>query len=90
MVMGRDEIENRFGSHPPTSVTAHKHETVKKGFISFAEFLDDILPDGRAKSTAFTQLQQASMWSNFAVAEMAPVAKPRTYRVTDDSDSNTK
>lgn len=73
MPVGKDDIRNRFGYHAGTSRTAPKHEVIREAYIAFAEFLDDQLPDGRAKSTAFTNLQQSSMWSNFAIAETAPV-----------------
>lgn len=78
MSLGKDEINHRFGYHPGTSVTIPKHAQVREAYKAFAEFLDLILPDGRAKSTAFTNLQQSSMWANFGVAELAPVENPPT------------
>ena len=77
MALGSDEIEHRFGFHPATSVTAPKHDNVRSAFIAFAEYLDNILPDGRAKSTSFTKLQEAAMWANYGVAELAPVVTER-------------
>ena len=76
MSLGREAIEHRFGFHPGTGVTIPKHEKVRAGFMDFAEFLDLVLPDGEAKDMVIVKLQEASMWSNFAVAEMAPVVKP--------------
>lgn len=78
MPLGRDEIEHRFGFHAGTSVTIPKHEQVREAYKAFAEFLDGVLPDGRAKSTAFTKLQESSMWANYGVAELAPVVPPKT------------
>lgn len=75
MSLGSEEINHRFGFHAGTSVTIPKHEQVREGFKSFAEFLDLVLPDGRAKSTAFTKLQESSMWANFGIAELAPLVE---------------
>lgn len=76
MSIGKDEILNRWGYHPSTEVTIDKHESVRRCYITFAEYLDEILPDGDAKDEAFKILQQSSMWSNFAIAETAPVVAP--------------
>ena len=82
MPLGKEEIQNRFGYHQGTGVTMPQHERVREAYIMFAEFLDEVLPDGRAKSTAFTNLQQSSMWANFGVAEQAPLATKRGYITT--------
>jgi hypothetical protein len=77
MPVGSDEIRHRWGYHPGTSVTIPKHEQVREAYIAFAEFLDRVLPDGRAKSTCMTNLQQSSMWANYGIAELAPVEIPK-------------
>jgi hypothetical protein len=76
MPVGKEDIRNRFGFHRGTSITIPKHERVREAYIAFSEYLDEILPDGRAKSTSFTHLQQSSMWANFGIAELAPVVTP--------------
>lgn len=77
-MLGNEEINHRFGFHKGTGVTVPKHEQVREAFKIFAEHLDNLLPDGRAKSTAFTKLQESSMWANFGIAELAPVVNPDT------------
>lgn len=76
-VIGSEEIEHRFGFHKATvegeNATLPKHREVRLLFREFAEKLDEILNDGRAKSVAFTNLEDASMWSHKAIAENAPV-----------------
>lgn len=76
-MIGSEEIENRFGFHKATvegeNATLPKHRDIRIAFRDFAEYLDTVLPDGRAKSVAFTELENASMWSHKAVAEMAPL-----------------
>jgi hypothetical protein len=75
--VGREEIENRFGFHAATiegeNATKPAHRDVRLLFREFAEHLDHLLPDGRAKPVAFTHLEDASMWTHKAIAEQAPV-----------------
>ena len=69
------EIEARFGFHEATiegpNATAPIHSDLRRRFLAFAEALDDILPDGRTKSLAFTELETASMWAHKAIAQNA-------------------
>lgn len=79
MSLGKQEIENRFGFHKGTiegtNATVPRHASLRVKFREFAEMLDEALPDGRAKSVAFTELENASMWCHKAIAETAPVVK---------------
>ena len=75
--VGAEEIEHRFGFHKATiegaNATLPTHREVRILFREFAEKLDALLVPGRAKSVAFTELENASMWSHKAIAETAPV-----------------
>ena len=75
--LGAEEIEHRFGFHKATiegaNATLPLHRDVRILFRRFAEELDALLVPGRAKSLAFTHLEDASMWSHKAIAETAPV-----------------
>lgn len=77
MSLGKDEINNRFGFHKGTiegpNATSPKHAELRKKFREFANFLDEVLEDGREKSIAFTSLQESSMWSHFCIASKAPL-----------------
>lgn len=74
--VGSDDIEHRFGFHKATiegeNATLPRHRDTRLLFREFAERLDEILPAGRAKSVAFTELENASMWAHKAIAELAP------------------
>ncbi len=78
-MIGKEEIEHRFGFHKATiegeNATLPKHRDTRLKFREFAEFLDEVLPEGRAKSVAFTELENASMWAHKAIAETAPVVR---------------
>lgn len=75
--VGREEILHRFGFHAATiegpNATAPIHTEMRALFVELALNLDHLVPDGRAKAAAFTQLQQASMWFHWATAETAPL-----------------
>lgn len=74
--IGAEEIEHRFGFHKATiegeNATLPRHRETRLLFREFAERLDAILPPGRAKAVAFTELENASMWAHKAIAELAP------------------
>jgi hypothetical protein len=74
--LGPVEIEHRFGFHKATlegaNATLPRHRDTRLLFREFAEKLDEILPAGRAKSVAFTELENASMWAHKSIAELAP------------------
>lgn len=76
-MIGSEEIEHRFGFHKATiegdNATLPKHRDLRLAFRAFGEMLDEVLPEGRAKSVAFTELENTSMWSHKAIAETAPV-----------------
>ena len=80
--IGADEIENRFGFHKATiegeNATLPIHRDLRLAFRDFAEMLDVVLPPGRAKSLAFTHLEDTSMRSHMAVALTAPVVKGKS------------
>lgn len=77
MAIGPRELENRFGFHKATiegeNATQPKHQKLRVDWLNFALMLDELLPDSRAKSEAFTNLENASMWSHKAIAETAPL-----------------
>lgn len=79
MAFGVEEIEHRFGFHKATiegpNATLPKHRDTRLKFREFAEWLDETLPEGRAKSVAFTELENASMWCHKAIAELAPAIR---------------
>lgn len=72
-----EEIENRFGFHKGTvegpNATAPRHYQLRRDAVEFALMLDYVLPPGRAKSVAFTELETALMWAHKSIAEQAPL-----------------
>lgn len=74
---GPAENEHRFGFHKATvegdNATLPVHRATRLLFRQLADQLDAIIPPGRAKSAAWTILEDASMWIHKAIAEQAPV-----------------
>lgn len=63
------ELAHRFKFHPATDdATKLRHEGVRSWCGQLAMALDDLLPDGREKALAMTNLEQTMMWSNAAIA----------------------
>lgn len=83
MPVGPEMNRNRFGRHPETQEVLNKKKLLSETYEAFANFLDSVLPDGRAKSTAATWLQQSFFWANFSVDELSPV--PETATVPEES-----
>lgn len=75
--LGDEEIQNRLGFHKGTiegpNASAPRHAYLRVQFMEFMDMLDRVLPNGRAKSVVFTELETTSMWAHKAVAQLAPV-----------------
>lgn len=74
MAIGADRIKNDFGFHPANEVSAPQHAEVRSLCQDLAFKLDDMLPDSREKSLAFTALEEVMHWSNSAIAKQHPVS----------------
>ena len=68
--MDTDELNKRFGNTKASIDTPadEYHEELRSEFRRLAAFLDEKVPDGRAKSVGFTELETASMWFHKALA----------------------
>lgn len=66
--MDPEEILNRFTYHAPKGDQSQRYEQIRKKAREFAYLLDDLCPNSREKSVAFTQLEDAVMWANASIA----------------------
>jgi hypothetical protein len=62
------EIEKRFTHHVPGDKKTPIHTAVRANFKDYAEEMNELLPESREKSLAFTALEEASFWAHAAVA----------------------
>ena len=67
--MDNADLNNRFDYHPPRDEdTKELHENVRALCRTLAHRLNGLLPEGREKSLAITNLEQTMMWANAAIA----------------------
>jgi len=67
--MAPEDIANRFAFHPAaTDARRQAHEDVRGLCLALAGELDGLLPEGREKSLAITNLEQTMFWANAAIA----------------------
>lgn len=63
------DICTRFSYHPANDQeTKDKHSAVRNLCFDLAEELNALLPEGREKSLAITNLEQVMFWANAAIA----------------------
>ena len=64
-----DDLDVRFGQPPQaTQVSLNIHADVRNRCRVLADFINVTVPDGREKSLAITNLEQAMFWANAAIA----------------------
>lgn len=66
--MTGDDLDKRFTYHPPKGDQSQRYETLRREARNLADSIDALAPDSREKSLAITNLEQAVMWANAAIA----------------------
>lgn len=67
-MIGADELAARFTYHPPTERQAELYEDIRSRAYNLALWLDEVVPDSREKSLAFTDLDHLVQHANAAIA----------------------
>lgn len=62
------DIEKNFTYHPPKEGQPEKYVAIRKTAGDFGKLIDQLCPDSREKSLAFTRLEEAVMWANASIA----------------------
>ena len=72
-------IERNLTNHPPTAETQQVMEDIRVVAKLLATAIDEGCPQSREKSLAFTNLEQALMWSmaSLARSDFDAVTEPR-------------
>ena len=66
--MDDKELLKRFTYHAPKNDQASRYEKIRADARFFAELLIELCPESRERSLALTNLEQAVMWANAAIA----------------------
>lgn len=68
-MIGPVELARRFDFHPATTAEKrNEHTSVRSRVHKLALDFDQLLPDGREKSTAVAKLEEAMFWANASLA----------------------
>lgn len=63
------DLANRFAYHPaPTPGRQEAHEDIREVCGHLADFLNQVVPEGREKDIAMTRLEETMFWSNAGIA----------------------
>jgi hypothetical protein len=62
------ELEKRFTYHPPKDDQPIRYARLREAAKNFAYLIDDLCPNSREKSLAWTHLEDAVMCANAAIA----------------------
>jgi hypothetical protein len=63
-----DDLTHRFTYHPPQPGQPEKYEAIRDAGRQFAEVIAELAPESRELSLAITNIEQAVMWANAAIA----------------------
>ena len=64
----KDQIEDRVTYHKPSELGVQRHEELSKAAAHFMHVVNTVVPEGREKSLAMTNIEQAKMWASAGVA----------------------
>jgi hypothetical protein len=67
-MIDQKEIEKRFTYHTPKDNQPLRYEQIRSFAADFAVLLNNLCPESREKSLAFTALEEAVMWANASIA----------------------
>jgi hypothetical protein len=67
-MIGDAELAKRFTYHAPKGDQAGRYERIRSEAHDLALVIDELAPDSREKSLAITNLEEAVMWANAAIA----------------------
>lgn len=66
--MDTKDLEHRFTYHPPKEGQPEKYKELRDQALELSLMINALAPDSREKSRAITNLEQAIMWANAAIA----------------------
>lgn len=62
------EIQKRFIYHPPKEDQPKKYSELRGKAFELASLIQELVPEGREKVLAITNIEQCVMWANAGIA----------------------
>lgn len=62
-----EKIENNFTHHPLKKGQLEKHVRLREMAKDFAYLIDEVCPQSREQSVAYTKLEEVVMWADNAL-----------------------
>ena len=66
--MTKQELDNRFIYHKPIGNQPSRYEAIRNLAKDLAVAINELCPESREKSNAFTDLESSVMWANASIA----------------------
>jgi len=66
--MEQSRLDNDFRYHAPKEGQPEKYMFIRDRGRELAMLINDLVPEGREKSLAVTNIEQAVMWANAGIA----------------------
>ena len=66
--MKKMDFERIYKYHSPKEGQTEKYEAIRNKAKELALMIDELCPDGREQSVAFTNIETAVMWANAGIA----------------------
>lgn len=61
-------LENIYTYHAPRTGQTEKYIAIREKAKELAYLIDELCPDSRERSCAFTRLEESVMWANASIA----------------------
>lgn len=74
------DLKNVFTHHAPFGTQVARYELIRAKARELAELVVELTPFSREQSVAVTNIQQAVMWANAAIAINEQPKEPATVR----------
>ena len=76
MAIAQVELDVRFTYHAPSGTQADTYTRLRKMAFHFAKRIVELTPASREQALALTNLEQAVMWANAAIARREDEVPP--------------
>lgn len=63
-----EELATRFTYHAPKGNQPERYERIRAAALAFADLIAELAPPSREQALALTNLEEAVMWANAAIA----------------------